>query len=66
MGEAEKIPQHKHCYVCGKAHNEDARFCNDNCKETKKKELSKKKRQLLIIQLLLIAMTIGVILAYGF
>jgi predicted nucleic acid-binding Zn ribbon protein len=61
MGETEKVPQHKHCYVCGKAHNEDVRFCGDKCKESKKAELSKKKRQLFIIQILLMGITIGII-----
>jgi predicted nucleic acid-binding Zn ribbon protein len=56
------IAQHRHCYVCGKAHSEDGRFCSDTCKEGKKAELSKKKRQLLIIEAILIAITIGAIL----
>ena len=65
MGEAEKIPQHKHCYVCGKAHNGEERFCGDSCKESKKAELSKKKRQLLIIEVLLIIITVVAVLSVG-
>jgi len=61
MAEVERIPQHRHCYVCGKTHTGDGRFCGDACKESKKTELTKKKRQLLIIEVLLIAITIGAI-----
>jgi len=62
MGETDRIAQHRHCYVCGKAHTEEGRFCGDTCKDNKKAELSKKKRQLMIIEALLIAITIGAIL----
>jgi predicted nucleic acid-binding Zn ribbon protein len=60
--EMDRIAQHRHCYVCGKAHTEEGRFCGDTCKEGKKAELSKKKRQLLIIEGILVAITIGAIL----
>ena len=62
MAETERLPQHRHCYVCGKAHTDDGRFCSDSCMDLKRTELKKKKRQLLIIEVLLIALTIGVIL----
>jgi len=62
MTDTEKLPQHRHCYVCGKAHTEEGRFCGDTCKESKKTELSKKKRRLLVIEVILIAITIGAIL----
>ena len=62
MSETDRIAQHRHCYVCGKAHTEEGRFCGDTCKDNKKAELSKKKRQLMIIEALLIAITIGAIL----
>jgi predicted nucleic acid-binding Zn ribbon protein len=62
MNDAERIAQHRHCYVCGKAHTEDGRFCGGACKDNKKMELSKKKRQLLIIEVILVAITIGAIL----
>jgi predicted nucleic acid-binding Zn ribbon protein len=62
MAEMEKIPQHKHCYVCGKAHTGDEKFCGGTCKETKKVEISKKKRQYLIIYVILVAVAIGAIL----
>ncbi|MDR0334754.1 MAG: DUF2116 family Zn-ribbon domain-containing protein [Methanomassiliicoccaceae archaeon] len=62
MTETERLPQHRHCYVCGKAHTEEGRFCGDACMQSKKTELSKKKRQLLIIEAMLIVITIGAIL----
>ncbi|MCL2891011.1 MAG: DUF2116 family Zn-ribbon domain-containing protein [Methanomassiliicoccaceae archaeon] len=62
MAEMERIPQHKHCYVCGKAHTGDEKFCGEACKETKKVELKKKKKQLLIMEVILVAITIGAIL----
>jgi len=62
MAEMERIPQHRHCHVCGKAHTDDGKFCSDSCKESKKTELSKKKRQLLIVEVILVAITIGAIL----
>ena len=62
MADTDRIPQHRHCYVCGKAHTDDGRFCSETCRESKKKELSKKKRQLLTIEVILIVLTIGAIL----
>jgi len=61
MAEMERIPQHRHCYVCGKAHTDGEKFCSESCKESKKTELSKKKRQLLIVEVILVAITIGAI-----
>ena len=58
----ERIPQHRHCYVCGRANTGDGKFCSEVCKETKKGELSKKKRQLLIVEVILVAVTVGAIL----
>lgn len=56
MAETEKIVQHRHCFVCGKVFIGEGRFCGDACKETKKAELKKKKRQLMIIELIAVAM----------
>ena len=60
---AETIPQHRHCFVCGKTHTGDGRFCSEACKDTKRDELKKKKRQLWIIELLAIGMMVFAILA---
>ncbi|MDR0779028.1 MAG: DUF2116 family Zn-ribbon domain-containing protein [Methanomassiliicoccaceae archaeon] len=56
MADIERLPQHRHCYVCGKAHTEEGRFCGDGCLNSKKAELKKKKRQLYIIEALAIVM----------
>ena len=65
MSETERMPQHRHCYVCGKAHTEEGRFCGETCKEKKRAELSKKKRQYFIIEVILAAIVFGVILMSG-
>ena len=62
--ETDRIAQHRHCYVCGKAHTDEGRFCSDKCKDGKKAELSKKKRQLMILEAVLIVITIGAILFF--
>ncbi|MCL2786619.1 MAG: DUF2116 family Zn-ribbon domain-containing protein [Methanomassiliicoccaceae archaeon] len=55
---AETIPQHRHCFVCGRTHTEDDRFCSEKCKDGKRAELKKKKRQLWIIEILAVAMMV--------
>lgn len=46
----ERIPQHKHCVVCGKAYvGGDGRYCSSECKSDKTDELKKSKRKLLLI-----------------
>jgi len=50
MAEAiERIPQHRHCFVCGKAFVGEGRYCSDTCKLNKTAELKSSKRKLLII-----------------
>jgi len=58
----ERIPQHRHCGNCGKAHVNTGRFCSDACTESKGAELKKKKRQLLLRWLVCAAVGIGAIL----
>jgi predicted nucleic acid-binding Zn ribbon protein len=62
MAETDRMPQHRHCYVCGKAHTEEGRFCGGSCKESKKAELKRKKRQLYLIEALAIIMMVAAIL----
>lgn len=46
----ERIPQHKHCIMCGKAFVDGiGRYCSMDCKEKKKTELTKTKRKLMIV-----------------
>ena len=57
MAETERIPQHRHCITCGNAHLNDELFCSESCKERKKAEMKKKKRQLMILFLAAVAMS---------
>ena len=66
MASTESVPQHRHCFVCGKAHGEEGRFCSESCKDSKREELKKKKRQLMLIFGLAVAMMIFAILMLGF
>lgn len=60
MAEAvERIPQHRHCVACSKAHVNDGRYCSDACKENKEKELKKKKKQLILLWVACAAVAIG-------
>jgi predicted nucleic acid-binding Zn ribbon protein len=63
MAEAtERIPQHRHCVVCGKAYvGGDGRYCSENCKTNKAEELKKSKRKLLLIWAVAAALMIAVI-----
>ncbi|MBI0583862.1 MAG: DUF2116 family Zn-ribbon domain-containing protein [Methanomassiliicoccus sp.] len=54
----EKIPQHRHCSRCGKAHLGEDRFCSDDCRATSGDSLKKKKRQLLILYAITVAVLI--------
>jgi predicted nucleic acid-binding Zn ribbon protein len=54
----ETIPQHRHCFVCGKTHTGDGRFCSEACKDVKRADLKKKKRQLWVIMGLAVAMMV--------
>jgi ABC-type multidrug transport system fused ATPase/permease subunit len=46
---SEKIPQHRHCAKCGKAHLGEGRFCSEECQTVSSDSLKKKKRQLLML-----------------
>jgi predicted nucleic acid-binding Zn ribbon protein len=54
----ERIPQHRHCSKCGKAHLGDDRFCSEECRTYANDSLKKKKRQLMALY----AVTLGVLL----
>ncbi|MFA6710629.1 MAG: DUF2116 family Zn-ribbon domain-containing protein [Candidatus Methanomethylophilaceae archaeon] len=67
MAEAiERIPQHRHCYVCGRAFVGEGRYCSDACKTKKTAELKSSKRKLLIIWAAAVALMIIGIAAYGY
>jgi predicted nucleic acid-binding Zn ribbon protein len=54
----ERLPQHKHCYTCGKAVSPKDEYCSDDCERERFEMLAKKKRQLL----LLYAISVGVVI----
>ncbi|MBE6528450.1 MAG: DUF2116 family Zn-ribbon domain-containing protein [Thermoplasmata archaeon] len=54
----EKIPQHRHCVVCGKAFIGDDKFCSDYCRETSTDEVKTKLRKYLIIEVVLVAIVV--------
>ena len=52
MAETERIPQHKHCILCGKAYVDGVgRYCSAECKDSKAADLKKSKNKLLLIWL---------------
>jgi predicted nucleic acid-binding Zn ribbon protein len=51
-----KIPPHKHCIWCGKAVDEDKRFCSNKCEEEFNKAERRRKRSFIIYMILLMAM----------
>ena len=62
--DVERIPQHRHCLLCGNAFASDGKYCSDTCMEVKKAELLKKKRKYLIIEGVFMAATIILILMW--
>lgn len=62
---SEKIPQHRHCSKCGKAHLGEGRFCSEACQSTTTDTLKKKKRQLLILYGITMAILIVALLLVG-
>jgi len=52
-----KLIQHKHCAVCGKAQLlDDPDTCSDECLKTLDENISKKKRNLIYMVLLMVAL----------
>ena len=57
----EKILQHKHCNICGKAVPAEETFCSDECKE-KWDAMVKKRKMMMYIMYGMIAVFIVLIL----
>jgi len=60
----EKIPQHRHCHSCNKAFTGSGRFCSPECEKVKTGEVSAKKKQLMTLwaiamAVLVIALVVG-------
>ena len=59
MAETERIPQHKHCILCGKAYVDGVgRSCSAQCKDSKAADLKKSKNKLLLIWLAAVAIMV--------
>jgi len=54
----ERIPQHRHCRSCGKAFVGEGEFCGDGCKDSVGADAKKKIRNLLLIWLAIVGVTI--------
>ena len=50
-----EIPDHRHCQMCGKIVPPDQTFCSKACREKFENIIRKRKRLLLILYLVLIA-----------
>ena len=62
-----KLIQHKHCAVCGKAQLlDDPDCCSDECRKTLDENIAKKKRNLIYMVLLMVALVaFWIFLSYG-
>lgn len=54
----EKIPQHRHCDSCNKAYTGSGRFCGSECEKEKTGEISAKKKQLMTLWVLAMAVLV--------
>lgn len=57
----EKIPQHRHCAVCGRAFVGEGRFCSDACRESSGKEVKGKLRKLMAVWVVIVVVTIALV-----
>jgi predicted nucleic acid-binding Zn ribbon protein len=58
---AEKLVQHKHCPVCGKAMSADKDTCSDECAVSRQSQMREKKRTLYMfyISIVVLAVVMG-------
>ena len=61
----ERIPQHKHCMICGRAFVGEGRICGEDCRSTERSKVRKKFYKYLVIEIVLVTVTIAVILLAG-
>lgn len=59
---SEKIPQHRHCSKCGKAHIGEDRFCSEECKGKSTDTLKKSKRKLIIFYAITLVLLVVAVL----
>jgi predicted nucleic acid-binding Zn ribbon protein len=55
---AERLVQHKHCPVCGKAMSADRETCSDECAVSRQTQLQEKKRTLYFFYFAIVVMII--------
>jgi predicted nucleic acid-binding Zn ribbon protein len=55
---AERLVQHKHCPVCGKAMSVDKETCSDECAVQRETQLKEKKRTLYLFYFSIIILAI--------
>lgn len=56
-----RLPQHKHCFTCGRAILVAKEFCDDDCRDQHIAVLKKKRRQLVVLWIVSMVI-IGVVL----
>ena len=58
---AERLVQHKHCPVCGKAMSADKETCTDECAVTRQTQVQEKKRTLYLFyfSIVILAVVLG-------
>ncbi len=61
-----RIPQHRHCEICGRAFVGEGLFCGEECRESSGAAAKKKVRRLMLIWIALVAVTVAVILMVEF
>jgi predicted nucleic acid-binding Zn ribbon protein len=54
----ERLLQHKHCLTCGRATSPKKEYCTDDCERERMEMLHKKKRQLLMLYAVSVAVVI--------
>ena len=60
---AEKIPQHTHCQICGKAIAAEETMCSDECKMKYQKMMKKRKLYVYIMYALIFVVLIFFVLS---
>lgn len=51
-----RIPPHKHCIWCGRAVDEDKRFCSNKCEEDYNRAEKRRRRSFMIYMIILMGM----------
>jgi len=60
---AEKVPQHKHCQVCGKPIPLEETLCSEECKQKYQKFMKKRKLMLYIMYAMIAAVVVLILVS---